>query len=391
MPSLPGAALDILLRRRDRGWPGRAFIVVVPLALYVAWWLGWGHDAGSSFSLNNVATMPRYVLDSFAAAVAALFGLATPVEGIAEPAGLEWGRPLAVLLGALAAWRLHRLERIPRSLWVVLTIALGFWVLSGLAVKPGRTPWESRYQYPGVALMLLVAVELLRGVKLERRLLAPVLIVTAAAIAGNLLFLKLSYESYRQTSVIEQADLAALEIARDRVPPDFLLREELAGTGYVTVEAGPYLSARDAYGSPGYSVAELAKAPPEARLPADKVLAGSLGIALIPASRTPAPSGPSPRLIGPPAAGLGASDSCLTVRMSATAPAIVALPPGGALLRSPGNGQVEVALKRFADSFPVELGSLPSRGWNEIAIPTDRSAKPWQVQLDWIRTDRRLR
>jgi len=376
-----GAAVDIFLRRHDRRWQSRAYVVLVPLALYAIWWLGWGRDGGSSLTLENAATMPRFVLDSFSAAVAALFGLATPVEGITSPAGLEWGRPLAVLLGALAAWRLYRLERIPRSLWVVLTVVLAYWVLSGLAVKPGRTPWESRYQYPGAALVLLVAAELLRGVKLDRRLLAPALIVLATAVASNVLFLELSYKSYRDTSQIERADLAALEIARDSVPPDFVLSEELADTGYVAVEAGPYLSARDAYGSPGYSAAELAKAPAKARVPADKVLAASLGIALVPAPGTAGGAGPPPRLVSPASAGLGADGSCLTVGVSAATPTVVSLPPGGALLRPRSGASTQVSLRRFADSFPVELGSLPGRGWSEIAIPTDRSRKPWQAQL----------
>jgi hypothetical protein len=141
-----GAIVDIALRRGDRDWWRRAYLVLLPLALYAIWWLGWGHEAESTVTLHNIATTPLFVLDSFAAALAALFGLALPTEGMAAPAGLDWGRPLAVFLGALAAWRLYRLERIPRSLWVVLTVGLAFWVLGGFAVKPGRVAWASRYQ-----------------------------------------------------------------------------------------------------------------------------------------------------------------------------------------------------------------------------------------------------
>ena len=108
-----GAAVDIALRRGERDWRRRAYIVVIPVALYAVWWLGWGHTAESAFSLHNVATTPVFVLDSFAAAIASLFGLATPVDGIASPGGLDWGRPLAILLGGLAIWRLYKFERIP--------------------------------------------------------------------------------------------------------------------------------------------------------------------------------------------------------------------------------------------------------------------------------------
>jgi hypothetical protein len=357
-----GAALDIVLRRKERAWLRRAYVVVVPVALYAIWWLGWGHTAESAISFHNLATTPLYVFDAFAAAIAALFGLATPVEGIASPSGLDWGRPLAILFGGLAIWRLYRLERIPRSLWVVLAIILTFWILGGLDLKSGRSAWVSRYQYPSVGLMLLVAVELLRGVKLERRLLLPALAVVIAAVASNFLFLEESYESYKRTSQIERADLGAVEIARDTVDPGFVLSEDIAGTGYVPVEAGAYLSARDAFGSPAFSEPELASAPAEARIPADKVLAAALGVKLRPATAPRSRAG------------------CRTVRLDPAEATTVVLPAGGALLRADA-GPVKVDLGRFANTFPVELGSLAGHRWSELAIPTDRSRRPWRAQL----------
>jgi hypothetical protein len=359
-----GAAVDVVLRRDDRDWRRRAYVVAIPVAIYAIWWLGWGHTAESAFSLHNVATTPLYVFDSFAAAIAALLGLATPVEGIAAPAGLDWGRPLAVLLGGLAVWRLYRVERIPRSLWVVLAIALSYWILGGFDVKSGRVAWASRYQYPAAAMVLLVAADLLRGVKLERRLVIPALAVVVAAVASNLLFLHESYESYERTSRLERADLTAVEIARDTVAPDLILTEDIADTGYVPVEAGAYLSARDAFGSPAYTEAELEAAPEEARIPADKVLAAALGVELRPVA---APRGE-------------ALKDCWTVEAAPGEATVVTLPAGGVLLRSRG-GASEVSLGRFADAFPVQLGSLVPGAWSELAIPADSSTRPWRAQL----------
>ena len=51
-----GAAVDVLIRRRERGLFGRAYIAVVPLLIYVAWYLGWGHEAENYLTLNNVLT-----------------------------------------------------------------------------------------------------------------------------------------------------------------------------------------------------------------------------------------------------------------------------------------------------------------------------------------------
>ena len=217
----------------------------------------------------------------------------------------------------------------------------------------------SRYQYPGAALMLLVAVDLLRGIRLPRRLLAAALVVVVAAVASNILFLTESYESYEGTTALERADLAAVEIARDQIDPELVLSEDIADTGYVPVDAGSYLSARDAFGSPAYSEAELEAAPEEARAPADKVLAAALELELVPTKAPPE------RM------------SCRAVQ----APATETLPRGGPLLEVNGDASVEVNLGRFADDFPIALGPL-KRGWSELVISADRSPRPWRARLD---------
>ena len=60
---------------------GRLYVAFVPLALYAIWWLGWGHTAESTFSLDNVLESPKYVFDAASQAMASLLGLATPLTG----------------------------------------------------------------------------------------------------------------------------------------------------------------------------------------------------------------------------------------------------------------------------------------------------------------------
>ena len=51
-----------------------------------------------------------------------------------------------------------------------------------------------------------VAAELLRGVRLNRRLLAPAIVVVAAAVASNGVFLHDAYKSYlRSTEIVRAA------------------------------------------------------------------------------------------------------------------------------------------------------------------------------------------
>ncbi len=378
-----GALVDIVLRRGDRDWRRRAFLLAVPLVLYGLWWLGWGHKEESAITLHNIAATPLFVLDSFAAALAALFGLATPAEGMASPSGLDWGRPLAIALGALGVWRLYRLERIPRSLWVVLTVVIAFWVLGGFAVKPGRVPWASRYQYPGAALMLLVAAELLRGVKLDRRALVAALVVVGAAVLSNVLFLHEAYTSYRSTTQLERADLAALEIARNTVEPNFFLDEENADTGVVHVDAGSYLSARDAYGSPAGSPEELVEAPETARFAADKVLVSALrfGLAEVPAASLPQGK---PRPAEPDSEGLIAVPAGACVAAPAGSESLFSLPPDGVTIAAGAEPVSDIKMRRFASTdFSVDFGEGAEPGQAvEIRIPPDASTVPWKMQLE---------
>ena len=274
------------------------------------------------------------------------------------PNGLDWGRPLTGALLVLALWRLWKMPRIPRSLWVVLAVAFVYWTLGGFDVKPGRVASASRYQYTGGAFVLMIAAGLLSGVKFQRRLWIPAVVVLGAAVLPNVVFFHEAYESYRRTSQIERADLAALEIIRPRVEPTFFLDEEIADTGYVPLEAQAYFEARDADGSPAYDEAELAEAPEHARVPGDKVMAAALGLELV-------------ELPGAP----GGSCRSRTIEAGEIS---LPVPPGGIALRA--GAPVELALERFSAEYPVDLGEAPAGRWAVLRVPTDLSSRPWRLQ-----------
>lgn len=359
-----GMLVDIALRRGERDWRRRAYVVVVPAVLWVLWWLGWGNEAESALSLHNVATTPLFVLDSFGSAIAALLGLATPVEGIASPGGLDWGRPLAVLFGGLAIWRAYTLERIPRSFWVVLAIGLSFWILGGFDLKPGRVPWASRYQLPGGVFVLLVAAELLRGVPLTRRLLPPALVVVAAAVASNGLFMHEAYKSYAGSTELVRGNLTALEIARDTVDPAFFLEEEFADTSFDHIDAGSYFSAVDAYGSPAYTIEELEASSEAARFAADKVLLNALRVAPEPIPRSAV-----------------ADRGCFEVR----GPRLFDVPAGGVAIVAGEKPVTDIQMRRFAtgEQLPVDFQTGVGAGEAlALPIPADLSTVPWKMRLE---------
>lgn len=352
----------------DRGPWRRIWVVLVPGLVYLLWYIGWGETGASTLSFENVATSPAYILDGFASSLASLFGFGTPIL-LGGNGGLDWGRPLLVALGAVAAWGLIERPRDRSRVLIPLAAGLAFWLLTAANAGLGRPPDASRYQYVGGVFLLMMAADYLAGQLpgwrpdwRSWRALAPVFVVAALATAGNYSTLHDAYGAYRGATAIVRSDLAALEIAQDTVDPGFVLTPENSDFeffGYVV--AGPYLSAADKFGSPAYSEAQLARAPESARVAADKVLAAALPISLKPA---PSTTGKGCRAIGPPAG----------------ARPIVSLPPGGAVLEAPRGVRAELGLRRFASaSFPVHVATL--RGAARLDIPRDRSGRPWELQV----------
>ncbi|HET7443411.1 MAG TPA: hypothetical protein VFJ57_01990 [Solirubrobacterales bacterium] len=354
---IAGAAVQVL-RREDR-WR-RLWVFLVPLAIYAIWYLGWGHTAEHAASWANFAKTPAFILNSLAASLASAFGLFLPAAS-ESPGGLDWGRPILVALALLGAWRLAKLGKAPRWLWVVVAIGGSFWFLAGLNQIPGRDPTASRYQYIGVVFVLLIAAELLRGIKISPRVTVVVVLVAAAAIAPNVYYLHQAYLSYRGTSQLEKADLGALDIARETVEPGFVLEEDIADTGYVHVDAASYFSAEDEFGTPAYSSDELLEASAPARFAADKVLWAALR-----AEVTPIPASQAP------------SKGCATVEATSE------LPPGGGIVVAGEQPIEDVKLARFSSGEPpIDLQQQIEPGAGlRITIPEDRSTVPWRVLLE---------
>lgn len=369
-----GVAVGLGADRRRRAW-----VVAIPIAVYGAWWLGWGHQADTQITATNIATSPIFLLDGFASSLSSLLGLATP--GTQEAIGaLAWGRPLLAIALLLGGFRLYQLGRVPEWLWVFGAMAVSFWLLAGFNERNGREPTVSRYQHIGAVFILLIAAELVAGLRIRRRAMVVISVLAAAAIVSNISFLSQSRTSYLQTSELERAGLGAVEIARDTVDPGFMLSPDLAGTGYVYVSADRYLPAVDDYGSPAYTPEELATAPEPARAAADRTLGAALRLTFTRGAGSPAASGPGPQPVGDTAA--RGDGPCALVDPSLGTPAVLSLPLGGAELSSNGNGETSVSVRRFAaDSFPITAGSLRGDDTGELAIPTDRSSRPWQIEL----------
>lgn len=227
----------------------RAFVFILPVALYAAWYVGWGHEAESHLSLRNVLASPRFVAEAIAVGVGNLFGLgASPVSGSPET---PWGAVLVVLLVAVLAVRQLRRPGFDPGLWPVAAIAVTNWFLTAFNQMPGREPGSSRYQYASCALIVMLLSNLLAKERFGRPAVLVGAAVTLLAIGPNLVVLKEGSNTLEVQSVLTRADTGAIEIARRTVSPEFPLGPEVAGTTtLVDITAGKFREAVDEMAPP---------------------------------------------------------------------------------------------------------------------------------------------
>jgi hypothetical protein len=213
-------ALATLLRR---GWRPAALIVAAPAAVYLLWYLGWGHNATAieqeslSVSLQKA---PEFVWRGLVGAVDAVTGLA----GVGP-----------VLLVLLTIW-IVRANRTPREPWPpVLALFVGAPIFlflidirrSGLGPDAAAAP---RYAYAVLAL-LLPAAALAATALLAHRRLRVVLIVAATALlcvvgVSDLNDQARIYTPFKQENerrIIAAADLARTDarLLSDQPAPEF--------------------------------------------------------------------------------------------------------------------------------------------------------------------------
>ena len=353
-----GAAAEIATGRRPR--LKRAFVALLPFALYALWWVGWGHNAESNFSADNIANLPEFVYNAASAGIVSLLGLATGDGSEPDQPHLIWGQLLLIAAIAGVGWRIYRERRLPRGLTVVLALGIFFWVSAALVQNSDRLPTSSRYQYGSAIFLLLIAAETLRGLRIPRFALGVAAAVAVYSLSGGIPLAEREYEErWRPTGEYLRSTLAAVDIAGPSVEPGY--RIAFAPTPVAT--ATRYLEARADYGSPAYSESELEARPEPDKEGADLTLAQALGLALT-----------------EPVAG-DRTIACEPLQASAEGTTGVTLLRGGFSLANETGGEVEVLLSRFAADFPVSLGGLPAGMMTALTIPVDGSERPWTLGL----------
>jgi hypothetical protein len=371
LPFLTGAVVAVVLSpNRTR----RIWVVAIPIIAYGLWRMWAAKYEPTGIIYSNVPFLPAYFADALAVYTSAIFGLANLVgagpwsqirlQGFSLrflSAGVVF---TAIELLAIAGtlWLLLRRRKpIPRTFWPPLAILAVFWVELGIVLIPGRTAAEPRYLYAGVLTLLLVIVEMLRGAKTTRLTVAVAVVLTGAAVAGNLARFQEGRQVLDAIQKEARADMTVIELAGlngDQAFTPNLSAPNLVPAALI-LNSGPWLEVVDRYGSAANSIPELQAQSKEVREQADAIAVKIL------------------RLHPRPTA--GPARRCQRIGGNA-APTEIALPRGGAVLKPTRDSTV--ALRRWADEYAAGLGNVRSGQPVILAIPGDPSDVPWRLSFD---------
>jgi len=354
IPFIAAAIAQVALGRRPR-WH-RAYVPLLPLALYIIWWLGSGHSAGSQIGPDDLLDLPRYIFDAAAAGVASLLGR-QPIDGSGHPPALT--QILAIILLGGLIYRTSRERRISPGLIVALVLVLTFWALLGLDRGPQR--FSSRFQYPSAVFLLIVAAETLKGQRIPRPVLLALVAITVGAVGGEVSLLLSGYsDSWKPKADEIRSTLAAVDIAGAAAHPDYSI--SLPPSIYISVEQ--YLDAKRRHGTPAFSEAELLSAGGSDREVADRRLTSAIGLRL----RAPMDK--------------ARKQGCQTLPPTHnTRPVARLLAVGKFQLENRADEPVVVLLGRFSRTPTVRLGGLPGNASRSMRLPADRSSRPWRLSV----------
>ncbi|MDX6609332.1 MAG: hypothetical protein QOF85_1257 [Solirubrobacterales bacterium] len=381
-----GALLSIWLGGRAQ-WR-RAWIVLFPAALYVAWFV-WARKFGQSeVTAEAVSGLFSGIADQVAAICAGITGLFR-APGSADLPTLvalrpEWGYPLAPILLGLTV--LHVRRNPPRSIrfWTIVGTLLAYLALVAVGLDPARAPNASRYVYMGGILILLLVAELSRDVRWSTVAGLLAFVVFGLALMANVSELRAGGRLFEAEGATNRATLAALELSRDRVKPDFFVEDETAAHSHPDMffPASAYFDATAKFGSPAFSVDQLLASAEQAREAADQELVRALELAVVPLAQPAVPSdGMPPKLLDMSNGHDVAMGACtgLVPEPGRAASFRFEIPAGGFRYRTAPDNEVELKLSRFGEAFSTALP--PVVGSGEVAIPPDASQVPWRAEL----------
>ena len=354
-----GIFLELLL---DGGfWQRRLLVAAAPLALYAPWFAVYNN---SRTWYDTVGHALRWAVDAAANAVGGLAG-----------GGLDRGRVLGALLLVVVVVRVVRGWRpTPRAVGLVAT-GLLFYVLTAFARQELQAATTTRYIYLGAVLVVLLGAELVRDLRLPTWTLAAAGVLTAVVSVLNFQWLDDHAAEKRAVAGSERIELAAVELARNVVAPDYI-------PPYSFAHAGPYQAAVDELGSsPAVPRDQLPRLSLDGRRLVDETLqrVGEVKLSLTPHGRV---GGVPPRVLSSSGGTARLTFGCAAIAADAGHTAQLWVAAGAHLRIVALTAPTEIRAARFGDGAPLTLGTASPHGRVDVVIAPDALTTPaWRIRL----------
>jgi hypothetical protein len=341
IPVLVGVAVELLLTKEGRR---RLWVVAVPFGLYLLWYVVYGTNRAG---YDELALSALWAWTALGNAAGALIG-----ERQNEP-----GQDMLILLLLVLIYRTFRVSSASRvRLAALATLLLTFYGLTAISRHDVAPPSSSRYLTVGIVFLLLMLVEAARGWRI--RAWAPYVVILVALISfskDNKVAFKDGRALFLERSQRARASLGAVELlGRERVDPKL----EIVPGAAPFLEAGRWFDALDDLrGDPGYSAAELARAPGDSGSFADDTLVRAGGLALGPADQD--------------------ARDCEQPWTARTGE----VPAGGIRVQAPADAPLTIRARRFGENWVI-VGVLPIPPGHAVSLRPlpDASPLPYVVQ-----------
>jgi hypothetical protein len=380
------AAVLVLSRPASERWR-RAWVFVVPLAVFGAWYLTLREPFPGGPSLGDqLRDLPRFEAQSLAVMAAAVTGVFHwPTRHFLTPLSYVMAGVIVVFTVARALTR-----RMPPEFWAILAALIVLFGAPAFAAGGVRSPAATRYIFPGVVMLLLLLVELAGDVRFASRPArvagATVAALALFAIVCNAIALERNARMWSAAGSRLRAELTAVDLARGHVDPAFRVEDSNTPAPnqpkvFFGLAASAYFATTSDFGSPAFTPAQLRVEPPPLRQAADVVLARALALHLSAAATMPQARGARPRVLATTGDVKGSAPGCVTVLPGGTSPSSqIELPPGGIVLAGARRTD-ELALARFGPHYGYRLQPPDSGRLVSLRIPPDAVSTPWKLLI----------
>lgn len=358
LPFAVGLAVASLLER-SRG--RRVWVGLLPIVLYVLWRalgdVSGSDPAAGGSDWTNLVLLPAWTFQGVGGVLASWSGLnfdfATG-DTLAPSTGV--GPALALAALTALGWRIFRGGAWP-GLWIAIAIALALFAAQTLAWGGiVRYPEMPRYLYPGLIVVLLVAVEAARGLAWSRTAFVILWLVTGVSMLTAFALLREKSDLFELRGQQTRAEITAVSLLDETADPP-----PLAAQPRLRLTKGFEPGSAATYGYLGFGSEELEGLAPRIGNEIDRFLATTLSL------RLETEPGPVALKRCRPAHPVGNRYE-------------LALPPRGAVITSPVTARI--GLGRFGSGRNLPLGTVDPGATRLLELHPDSAPTRWFITSD---------